>query len=358
MSFVECGVEHVMLQESLLGLPLLAIVAILSVVVPAIALIAAWWLMIRMPGRSFRGTAPAPGTQERELAKQLAADLTVLAQDIGERNVSHRYAQLVRAAEYIEQQLEASGYRTRREEFEVSGQVVWNVDVERTGLQAKQEIVVIGAHYDTVPGSPGANDNGSAVVATLALARIFAQTSLARTIRFALFVNEEFPYYMTDAMGSLRYAEACQQRGEQVVGMISLETIGCYQTEARSQRYPLQLLEHCYPTTGNFVAIVGNIRSRRWVHQVVRGFRRTQFPSEGLAAPRWLKDIFRSDHAAFWHCGYPALMITDTANFRYPHYHTPEDTVDKIDFASLARVVRGVESAVREVAVEVNPPHG
>ncbi len=132
--------------------------------------------------------------------------------------------------------------------------------------------------------------------------------------------------------------------------MISLETIGCYLDEPMTQRYPIALLQYVYPTIGNFVAVVGNIRSRQLVHRVIRGLRRAQFASEGMAAPRWLKDIFRSDHAAFWHCGYPALMITDTANFRYPYYHTPEDTVDKINFVALARVVTALRGSLLELA--------
>ena len=100
------------------------------------------------------------------------------------------------------------------------------------------------------------------------------------------------------------------------------------------------------------MAVVGNLRSRRLVHQVIRGLRRVEFPSEGMAAPRWLKDIFRSDHAAFWRCGFPALMITDTANFRYPHYHTSKDTVDKINFDSLARVVSGLKESLLELVAE------
>jgi Zn-dependent M28 family amino/carboxypeptidase len=184
----------------------------------------------------------------------------------------------------------------------------------------------------------------------LALARAFAGLAPARTVRFVFFANEEFPYYMTPDMGSLRYAQRCKARNENIVGMITLETIGYYSDAPATQRYPVRLLNYLYPTTGNFIAMVGNRRSRRWVHQVVRAFRRTNFPSEGIAAPEWLRDIFRSDNAAFWHCGYPALMVTDTANFRYPYYHTSEDTVDKINFTALARVVVGFERALRELA--------
>jgi Zn-dependent M28 family amino/carboxypeptidase len=308
--------------------------------------------MMWMPGNSFRGVPSSLNQSETRLRESLQQDLRALAHDIGERNVSRRHAQLIEAAEFIEGSLRAAGYEIRRQEIAVDQHVVWNIDVERTGRCQPQEIVVVGAHYDTVPGSPGANDNGSAVVANLALARAFARHAPERTLRFAFFVNEESPYYMTDTMGSLHYARQCRTKAENVVGMISLETIGCYLDEPSSQRYPVAMLSHLYPTTGNFVAVIGNLRSRYFVHRVIRGFRRVQFPSEGMAAPRWLKDIFRSDHAAFWQCGYPALMITDTANFRYAHYHTPEDTVDKINYVALARVVTGLRASVLELIGE------
>ncbi len=315
-----------------------------------LGLVLAWRIMIWMPGKSFRGRMPPLDSQEEAICEHLQQDLTVLCEDIGQRNVSQRYEQLVEAATYIEQELQAAGYETRRQEFLVDDQRVWNIDAECTGVRNPEEIVVVGAHYDTVPGSPGANDNGSAVVTSLALARSFAGASPERTVRFVFFVNEEFPYYMTDAMGSLRYARRCRSNGEQVVGMICLETIGCYSEAPHTQRYPVALLRFLYPRQGNFVAVVGNIKSRRLVHQVIQGLRRTEFPSEGMAAPRWLKDIFRSDHAAFWLCGYPALMITDTANFRYPHYHTPEDTPDKINFPALTRLVTALRISLREIA--------
>ena len=242
-----------------------------------------------MPGKSFRGTHLPLDPREEKIRDVLEEDLMVLSRDIGERNVFQRYVQLVEAAVFIEQSLQGAGYETRRQEFLVDDQVVWNIDAECTGSRHPEEIVIVGAHYDTVPGSPGANDNGSAVVASLALARSFTGVPTDRTIRFAFFVNEESPYYMTEAMGSLRYARRCRSHGEKVVGMICLETIGCYLDEPHTQRYPVALLRHLYPPTGNFVAVVGNIPSRRLVHQVIRGLRRTEFPSEGMAAPRWLK---------------------------------------------------------------------
>jgi hypothetical protein len=315
------------------------------------ALVITWRSMIWMPGKSFHGVPSSLNGPETQVCQSLQQDLMVLAQDIGERNVSQRYGQLIEAAEFIERSLQEADYATRRQEFVVDGHVVWNIEVERTGRCHPEEVIVVGAHYDTVPGSPGANDNGSAVVANLALARAFARLAPERTVRFAFFVNEEFPYYMTEKMGSLRYARECRAKAENVC-MISLETIGCYLDARLSQRYPAAMLRHVYPTTGNFVAFVGNLRSRHLIHRAIRGFRRVQFPSEGMAAPRWLKDIFRSDHAAFWRCDYPAMMITDTANFRYAYYHTPEDTADKINYVALARVVTGLRESVLELVGE------
>ncbi|MHC4320424.1 MAG: M28 family peptidase, partial [Planctomycetota bacterium] len=167
---------------------------------------------------------------------------------------------------------------------------------------------------------------------------------------FLCFVNEEPPYFQTANMGSRVYARRCRQRGEDITAMICLETIGYYSDEKGSQNYPppLGLL---YPSTGDFIALVGNYGSRALVRQVVESFRRhAQFPSEGAAMPGVLPGIGWSDHWAFWKEGYSAVMVTDTAPFRYPHYHQSTDTPDKIDYERMARVVEGMEAVVRELA--------
>jgi Zn-dependent M28 family amino/carboxypeptidase len=148
-------------------------------------------------------------------------------------------------------------------------------------------------------------------------------------------------------MGSWVYARRCRERGEKVTAMLSLETIGYYSDQPGSQKYPAPL-GLFYPSTGNFIAFVGNSRYGQLVRQVVRAFRLNEkFPSQAGAMPEVMSDIGRSDHWPFWQEGYPALMVTDTAPFRYPYYHTPEDTVDKIDFERTARVVRGLQSVIR-----------
>ncbi|MHC4767237.1 MAG: M28 family peptidase [Planctomycetota bacterium] len=309
----------------------------------------AWWSMIRMPGESYRGDLPALTGAQAALSAVLKQHVEALAGGIGERNVL-RYRNLVAASESIERELAGYGYTVERQEYDVEGKTCVNLAVEIPGTDRPDQIVVVGGHYDSVIFCPGANDNGTGVAATLALARALSDFRPSRTLRFLCFVNEEPPYFQTANMGSRVYARRCRQRGEDITAMICLETIGYYSDEKGSQNYPppLGLL---YPSTGDFIALVGNYGSRALVRQVVESFRRhAQFPSEGAAMPGVLPGIGWSDHWAFWKEGYSAVMVTDTAPFRYPHYHQSTDTPDKIDYERMARVVEGMEAVVRELA--------
>lgn len=306
----------------------------------------AGWNMVRMPGRSYRGPLPPADDRLLQLSAELRSHVTHLAEEIGERNVLHRPRELAQAADFIEAELARDGYHVARQNYEVSGTTCCNLEVEIPGAAKTDEIVVIGAHYDSVPGSPAANDNGSGVAALLCLARRFSGSRNDRTLRFVAFVNEEAPFAHTEQMGSSVYAGRCRQRDEKVTAMLSLETIGYYSEAPGSQKYP-PLIRLLYPSRGNFIGFVGNTRYGKLVRHVVAAFRRNeQFPSEGGALPESMSSIGRSDHWSFWQEGYPALMVTDTAPFRYPHYHTPEDTVDKIDFERMARVVRGLQGVI------------
>ena len=209
---------------------------------------------------------------------------------------------------------------------------------------------MVGAHYDSVAGAVGANDNGSGVAAALELARLLREAKPARTLCFVLFVNEEPPFDTTEAMGSRVYARRARERGENIVAMFSLETIGYYSDRPGSQRYPFPL-GFFYPATGNFIAFVSNLGSRRLLHQAIAAFRRrAEFPSEAVAAPAFIPGVDWSDHRSFWEKGYPALMVTDTAPYRYPHYHTAQDTPDKVDYERAARMVTGLHHMLRELA--------
>jgi Zn-dependent M28 family amino/carboxypeptidase len=271
-----------------------------------------------------------------------------LAEKIGERNVV-KYDELKKAADYIEAGLRVAG-PVSRQTYSASGRPCDNLEVEIRGTSAPGEIVVIGAHYDSVMDCAGANDNASGVAGMLALARSLAKSAPSRSLRFVAFVNEEPPHFRTDAMGSRVYARRCRERGENVVAMLSLETIGCFSDAPESQKYPSPL-GLCYPSEGNFIAFVGNVSSRSLVRRCVRTFRaHAAFPSEGAALPSFLPGVGWSDHESFWENDYPAVMVTDTAPFRYPHYHRSGDTPDKIDYERCARVVAGVERVVRELA--------
>lgn len=309
----------------------------------------AGWITWTMPGRTHRGALAAADEQLLRMATELRCHVVQLAERIGERNLQCCPRQLAEAADYIEAHLTTCGYGVKRQEYEVAGANCRNLEVEIPGTTLPHEIVVIGAHYDSVPGSPAANDNASGVASVLRLAQTFSQATTDRTLRFLAFVNEEAPYAHTERMGSWVYARRCRERGEHVTAMLSLETMGYFSDAPGSQKYPAGV-DWLYPSVGNFIAFVGNTRYDQLVRQVVAAFRGSEpFPSQGGALPEIVSSIGRSDHWSFWQEGYPALMVTDTAPFRYPYYHTPEDTVDKIDFEKLARVVRGLQQVVSDL---------
>jgi Zn-dependent M28 family amino/carboxypeptidase len=250
--------------------------------------------------------------------------------------------QLEQTALWIEAAFRKLGYGVRRQEYEAGGVKVRNIEATLKG-KGGGAILVVGAHYDSVPGTPGANDNASGVAALLELARIFAGKPGNRTLRLVAFVNEEPPFFKTETMGSYRYAMEASGNKEKIAGMLSLETIGCYTEEKGSQHFPFPL-GFFYPHRGDFLAFVGNFKSKAFLGRCVKGFRAaTDLPAEGAAAPEVLPGIGWSDHWAFWKAGYPAFMVTDTAFYRYPHYHQPTDTPEKLDYDRMAKAVTGLE---------------
>jgi Zn-dependent M28 family amino/carboxypeptidase len=270
-----------------------------------------------------------------------------LAGDIGPRNV-WAPGSLDRAAAYIEARLAAGGRGVERQEYRVRGQAVANLELKAASEGG--EVVVVGAHYDTVRASPGANDNGSGVAILLQMARRLGGRRGERGLRFVAFVNEEPPFFQTADMGSLRYARRCRERGERVAAMLSLETLGCYSDAPGSQSYPFPL-GLLYPDRGDFVALVSNRSSAGLLDEVVAGFQRhSDFPCQRGAWPAFVPGVGWSDQWAFWECGYPAVMATDTAFYRDPHYHTEQDTPEKIDYVRLERVADGLTAVVSALA--------
>jgi len=210
-----------------------------------------------------------------------------------------------------------------------------------------RSMILIGAHYDSVFGSPGANDNGSGVAAMLALARRFARKATQHTVRFVAFVNEEPPHFLGGDMGSFVYANRCKARGDKISAMISLETIGYFSDAPHSQTYPSPGLGIFYPRVGNFIGFVSNVHSRTLLRRAVALFRKhAKIPSEGAALPSFIPGVSWSDQWSFWRSGYPGIMVTDTAPFRYPHYHSASDTPDKLDYDRFTLVVSGMEKVI------------
>jgi hypothetical protein len=309
-----------------------------------------FWTTTQMPLRSYRESLPPLTAEETELRGHLSEDIRDLSVTIGDRSFL-RPRSLQAAADYLSGRLREQGYAVTLCPYSADGLTVNNLEATLPGTDSALGQIIVAAHYDSIAGTAGANDNGSGVAGVLEVARLLRQTKPTRTIRFVFFVNEEPPYFQTEKMGSRVYAHQLRHDGVPVSAMISLETIGFYSDQVNSQKYP-PILNLFYPNKGNFIAFVGNTASRKLVREAIRRFREsTRFPSEGIAAPSSWQGIGWSDQWSFWEEGYPGIMITDTAPFRYPYYHTTNDTTDKIDFDRTARVVGGISKLVEAMAI-------
>jgi Zn-dependent M28 family amino/carboxypeptidase len=305
--------------------------------------------MTQMPGESFAGALPALTAEQVEVSANLSAHVQMLAGTIGQRNLATP-GTLEAAAAYIEEQFRQIGYTPVDQSYEVDGATVRNIVAEIPGVDRPEDILVIGAHYDSAVGTPGADDNASGTAALLELARLMHEENPPCTLRFVAFTNEEPPYFWTENMGSLVYARHCKERGDRIVGALVLEMMGYFSSEDGSQRYPFPF-GMLYPKQGNFIAFVGNTKSRAFIHASITSFRRhVEFPSEGIAAPMLVPRIGSSDHWSFWKQGWPALMLTDTAINRNRNYHQTTDTPDTLDYDSSARIVTGLRPVVLDMA--------
>lgn len=329
-------------------------VAVLVAGVVAAALAAAWYALV-VPGRSHQGPLPPATGDEMALAARLRTHVTAIASE--PHNLAHPDA-LERAAEYIERTLRGTGLDPQVQTFDVEGRPARNVFavIEPPPGRPVGRTIVIGAHYDSFGASPGANDNGTGSAAVLELARALRGTNTPGTrLVLALFTNEEPPYFRTPHMGSVHFARLMKERGEPVAAMLSLETIGFFSDAPGSQRYPKPLASF-FPSTADFVAFVAMPGSRGLLHRALAAFREeTAIATVGGVAPDLIPGIGWSDHWAFAREGFEALMLTDTALFRYPHYHQPTDTPDKVDYVKLARITNGIAHTVRVLAGEPRP---
>jgi hypothetical protein len=322
----------------------------LALAAACVALVAGLlWYSIVFPRQPFWGPLPPLTQDQAELARRLKTHVGQIASR--PHNLDH-YAELEAAARYIEATLSGLGYAPQRQIYSERGRPVRNIEVaiEPAGAGRDAASYLVGAHYDSAGISPGANDNGTGVAATLELARHLRDLKpQEHRLRLVFWVNEEAPFGMTPNMGSYHHAEALKARGERVLGAISLETIGYFTDAPGSQAFPFPF-NLVYEDRGNFVAFVGLPGSRAFVRRVVAAFRRhAAFPSIGGVAPGFIKAIDYSDHWSYHQMGYPALMATDTAPFRNPQYHRASDLPDTVNYESLARVTLGIEQVLREL---------
>ena len=299
-------------------------------------------------GWHFFTTSFSQLTKEKSvLVKTLEFHVHKLADEIGDRSVFN-YEKLDEAARYITQAFQSFGYNVEFQSYNVSNKEVKNIIAFKQGAQKPDEIIIVGAHYDTCY-NPGADDNASAVAGLLELARFLSGEQINRSIKFIAFVNEEPPFFTTEDMGSVVYVREAKTKGENIKGALILEMIGYYTDRPNSQRYPL-FYGLFYPNKGNFIAVVGNPQSRHLLKQVTSIFRKhSQFPIESVLSFGFAPGADFSDHWSFWKTGYPALMITDTAFYRNPHYHSSSDTYEKLNYESMAEVVRGLNAVLLEL---------
>jgi hypothetical protein len=345
---------------------------------------------------------------------ELKRDVSHIAVQIGTRYLwNGRAEKLKETADWIKTRLRHElGYELATQPYLVPRSVfknlaqdytVENIEVEIKGSVEPDKIIIVGAHYDSFPltdwdreeepgpqdiGTPGANDNGSGVAAMLALARYFRAQKPKRTIRFVAFANEEPPFFRTPFMGSRQYARRCRERGEDIVLMITPETIGCYQARSEPKdifsfivtwlasgmpagawhvaflcdtsskgiaKWSQELLATRLPALPVRTACLSSIKKNfmlGWLAAICpwwgdferKAFERSREMPLGIPSQRW------SDDSAFWEYGYKAFAVTDTAYLRYKHYHEPEDLPEKLNYEQMARVVEGIRIIVDELA--------
>ncbi|MCA8987741.1 MAG: M28 family peptidase [Planctomycetaceae bacterium] len=288
-----------------------------------------------------------------EIELQLRKHVDVLAGLIGPRYLA-RPSTIETTLKYLEGVWHQQGYEVRREEYQALEQTATNLIVETSGGKRSDEIILLGAHYDTVSATPGADDNASAVAVMLEVSRLLIGFAGQRTIRYVAFACEEPPYFHLDLMGSQIHARGCRNRNEKIIGMLCLEMVGYYAEEQNSQLIPEtipKLLRRFFPTRGNFLASVGNLTSLGLAWNFHRGFRKgtRNLPLFSVCLPERIREIRLSDNSSFWDQNYPALMLTDTSFLRNPNYHQATDLPGTLDYTRMTEVVRGVASAIKRM---------
>jgi len=319
-------------------------VLLVLVLLIIVFLLFSYWYMMKCEG-NWRGE-PLEKKMKMELIeikKGMESDIEYL-QNLGPRNSENdtSYKQLRQCEEWVKKRWESQGYTVKKHSFSIKEKEYSNLEIEIKGRTLPSEIIIISAQYDTLPDSPGANNNGSGIAILFQLSHLLRKHSPNRTLRLLNFVNEEDPFFGTEMMGSFQYAKRCRQREEDIRVMISLDALGVYKYEPGSQSLPFPF-SIFYPDRGNFLAFIGNLQSRKYVKEVTKGFKKgSSFQIQAGVAPEWAKGGAWSDHSSFWKFGYPGIMMTDTGGFRSPYHTTKEDTMEKLNFEAMSRIVIGM----------------
>ncbi len=318
--------------------------AALATLVLAALFLTAFWVCCTQPAPAGRPAGGPPINPER-----LREHVLFLAETCHPRSWC-RPQNLDLCAEYIRARFEQTGAPTQDQEFVVGSVTCRNVRVLLGPIT--NERIVVGAHYDAVSGTPGADDNASGVAGLIELAnRLATARGLGCTVELVAYTLEEPPFFRTPNMGSYRHAALLRREGITVRAMLALEMIGYYRTEPRTQRFPFFLLRAFYPHTGNYLVVAGNLSQWRLARKITAHMKgATPLPVFAITAPRFVPGIDLSDHRSYWRHGFPAVMVTDTAFYRNLAYHTPQDTPDRLDYTRMAWAVAAVEQAVLALA--------
>lgn len=299
-------------------------------------------------GPPYAGPSPPLDPIEAKRQDRLHEEVEFISFEVGKRH--HRNPSgLQKTGDYITDVLSSIGYKVVEQPYPVEGQLRRNLIVELPGGVARREIVVIGAHYDAPRRSPGANMNASGVAVLLELARELRGKTFPRTVRLCFFSTAMPPQARTEDQGSRRYVQEILEKGDKVVAMINLRSLGSFKDDAGSQRFPFPL-DRVFPDTGNFLAAFGAPSARTFVEEIVRGWNsRTPFPMIGSAMPSWYPGVMDSDHDSFAEQGIPAVVISDTGSYRHGDTGTIYDLFERLDYARMSRVVTGLAALVADV---------
>lgn len=309
------------------------------------------WYRLAQP---FVTAAQAPPVGATASPDRLERHVRKLSVDFSGRSFD-KLMQLEGSARYIESEFSALGLAVQSQSFRAQGRSYRNL-VVALGPDTR-EVLVIGAHYDVAnekshaEGQPGADDNASGVAGLIELARLLKDQPLRQRIELVVFANEEPPFFRTPGMGSAVHARSLTAAGRRASLMLALECIGYFSDEPGSQAYPVRLLGAVYPSTGNFIALVGRMEDGAITREVKAALlSASNLPVASINAPAFVVGVDFSDHLNYWREGFAGMMLTDTAFYRNKAYHSADDTADRLDYGRMAKVIDGVRAVALQQA--------